>query len=98
MEVRTVADNDDDLLDSVTSMADRMGLKGRERTSYIHEHMTRSGYRAVPNYVKDEGDDDDDDEPSGFFRGSRSRGSRSRDDDDRPSRRSRNRDRDDWYS
>jgi hypothetical protein len=104
MEVRTVAvdKDDDDMFDTVSSMADRIGLKGKERTSYIHEHMTRSGYRAVPNYVKDDGDDDDDDDSGGFFRGSDKRRSRSRDDDDddRGSRRSR-RSRgggDDWYN
>lgn len=82
-----MTDKDDDLLDSVTAMADRLKLKGKERGSYIHEHMTRSGYKAVPNYVRDDGDDDDDDDSSSFFggkRGSRSgsRRSRRRDDDD----------------
>jgi hypothetical protein len=81
--------DDDDLYDTVSSMADRLKLKGKERGSYIHEHMTRSGYRAVPNYVKADDDDDDDDSGSGFFGGSRRRSgsssrsrSRSRDDDD----------------
>jgi hypothetical protein len=87
-----VADSkdDDDLYDTVSAMADRLKLKGKERGTYIHEHMTRSGYRAVPNYVKADDDDDDDDGGSGFFGGSRrrsgsssgSRSRRSRDDDD----------------
>jgi hypothetical protein len=83
--VTTMADKDDDLLDSVTAMAERLGLKGKERTTYIHEHMTRSGYRAVPQYVKAD-DDDDDDGGSGFFGSGRKRKpsghKRSRDDDD----------------
>ena len=79
--------DDDDLFDSVSSMADRLKLKGKERTTYIHEHMTRGGYKAVPNYVKADDDDDDDDSGSPFFgsrRGNRSgsRRSRRRDDDD----------------
>jgi S-adenosylmethionine:tRNA-ribosyltransferase-isomerase (queuine synthetase) len=84
-----MSDKDDDLLDSVNAMADRLKLKGKERTTYVHEHMTRSGYRAVPNYVKSEDDDDDDDGGSTFFgkrsgsgSGSGSRRSRSRRDDD----------------
>jgi hypothetical protein len=93
MEGRTVADKDDDLFDSVSAMAERMGLKGSERRRYIHEHMTRSGYRAEPTYVRDDGDDDDDDNGSGFFAGKRRQGRR---DDDRSSRR--RRDDDDWYS
>jgi len=82
-----VADKDDDLLDQVTGMADRLKLSGKERSTYIHEHMTRGGYKAVPNYVLADDDDDDDDKGSGFFSGggrrSRDRGrSRSRSDDD----------------
>lgn len=57
-----MADKDDDLFDNVNSMADRLKLKGQERTKYVHDHMTRGGYRAVPQYVPaDDGDDDDDD-------------------------------------
>ena len=83
-----MADKDDDLLDQVTGMADRLKLSGKERQTYIHEHMTRGGYKAVPNYVlADDDDDDDDDKGSGFFSGggrrSRDRGrSRSRSNDD----------------
>jgi hypothetical protein len=94
-----MADKDDDLLESVTAMADRLKLKGKERSQYIHEHMTRSGYRAIPTYVKDNNDDDDD-ESTGFFGGKRRSRSRSDDDDDdrdRSSSRRRRRDNDDWY-
>ena len=81
---------DDDLYESVTKMADRLKLKGKDRGTYVHEHMTRGGYRAVPNYVKDDGDDDDDESGSPFFGGKRkgsgsgssSRRRRSNDDDD----------------
>jgi hypothetical protein len=95
-----VADkNDDDLYDSVAAMADRLGLKGRERSTYVHEHMTRGGYRAVPNYVKADDGDDDDDHGSGFFGSSRSR-RRSSGDANRSGSRSRRSqsDDDDWYN
>lgn len=102
-----MADNDDDLHDKVTEMADRMGLKGNERRKYVHDHMTRSGYRMEPTYVPDDdrdGDDDDDDPP--FFGRSRSARSssrsRNRDDDNdrggRSPRRGRSRSDDNWYS
>jgi hypothetical protein len=101
-----MADQDDDLHDSVTAMADRLGLKGNDRRRYVHEHMTRSGYRMEPTYVPDtDTDDDDDDDGSPFFGKSRSRSSsrsRGRDDDDdrghRSPRRGRNRSDDNWYS
>ena len=47
-----MADNDDDFFDAVQSMADRLGLEGEDRAKYVHEHMTRGGYDAVPQYVK----------------------------------------------
>lgn len=86
---------DDSLFDDVSSMADRIGLKGQDRQRYIHEHMTRSGYRAVPNYVRDEGEDEEGEEDSGFF-GSRRRSNRDRDTDGGRSER-RRRGSDDWY-
>jgi hypothetical protein len=95
-----VAENNDDMHERVSEMADRLGLKGQERRKYVHEHMTRGGYRMEPTYVPADGDDDDDD-GGGFF-DSRSRRRSSRDDDDgRSSRRRstssrRSRD-DDWY-
>jgi hypothetical protein len=88
-----MADKDDDLLDTVNAMADRMGLEGKERRTYVHEHMTRGGYRAVPTYVKGT-DDDDDDDSSTFFGSKRKRKDSDRDSDRR--RRS-SRDDDDWY-
>jgi hypothetical protein len=85
-----VANNDkeDDLYDLVTGMADRLKLEGSERSKYVHDHMTRGGYKAVPNYVLADDDDKDDKDSSPFFGGGgrkRSR-SRSRSDDD------------DWYA
>lgn len=75
-------DNGDDDYAHVSAMADRLKLKGRDRSKYIHDHMTGFGYKMVPSYVRDEDDDD-----GGRFRfggGSRSggRSSRSREDDD----------------
>jgi hypothetical protein len=85
-------DDNDDLFSTVTGMADRLKLSGKERQTYIHEHMTRSGYRMEPTYVPGDDDDDDDSSGGGFF-GSGSRNpSRSR---SRSSGRSRGRSRDD---
>jgi hypothetical protein len=53
----------DDFLTQVKSMAARMGLEGKDEQKYVHEHMTRAGYRMVPSYVLDDetgGDDDKD--------------------------------------
>lgn len=77
-------DKDDENEDyaSVTRMADRLKLKGRDRSKYIHDHMTGFGYRMVPSYVRE---DDDNDSDTRFFGGrsrSSSRSRRSRDDDD----------------
>jgi hypothetical protein len=38
----------------VTSMADRLGLKDKERTQYIHEHMTGLGYEPRTSYHRSE--------------------------------------------
>ncbi len=40
-------EEEDDLYDAVCAMADRMGIKGKERTAYIHDHMTQGGYEQV---------------------------------------------------
>jgi hypothetical protein len=40
-------EDEDNLFDSVTAMADRMGLKGDKRATYIHDHMTQGGYQQV---------------------------------------------------
>jgi hypothetical protein len=93
--------DDDDLFDSVSAMADRIGLSGREKSRYIHEHMTRGGYRAVPSYVRDEGEDDDDDDGSStFFGGRRRRPTRDQESGGHGSgtRRRRSNDDEDWYS
>jgi hypothetical protein len=89
-ETRTVVANgkDDDLYDVVSGMADRIGLEGKERSQYIHNHMTRGGYRAVPNYVKDDGEGKDEDTGGGFFASS----SRRKRSDQRKSS-----DEEDWY-
>lgn len=62
-----MADQDkDDFLDTVVNMAERLGLEGDDRGKYVHEHMTRAGYRMVPSYVKeDEGDSGNE---GGFFK------------------------------
>ena len=92
-----MADNEEDTLyDDVSAMADRIGLKGPDKQKYIHEHMTRSGYRAIPTYVRADEDEEDeeDDSGSGFFGSGKKR--------KRPpaegGRRSRGSGSDDWYS
>jgi hypothetical protein len=40
-------EEEDDLYDSVIAMADRMGIKGKDRQAYIHDHMTQGGYEQV---------------------------------------------------
>lgn len=91
-----MADDQDDFYDSVAAMAERMGLKGKERERYIHEHMTRSGYRAVPTYVLDEGDEEDSEDDGGFFgSGGRRRPQERRDRSGGRPRRPRSDD--DWY-
>lgn len=97
-----MADQEEDsLFDDVSNMADRIGLKGKDKERYIHEHMTRGGYDAVPSYVRREDDDEsEEDGGSGFFGSSgRGRGSQRREREDdrggrRPPRRSSD---DDWY-
>lgn len=69
-------EENDDLHDIVTKMADRLKLKGSERTKYIHDHMTRGGYKAVPNYVRADEEDEEDRDDTPFF----SRRRRNRDD------------------
>jgi hypothetical protein len=86
-------DEEDDLFDSVSQMADRMGLKGDKRAVYIHDHMTQGGYQQVQtrdSYTKiqqQESDDGDSGNRWGFGRGggggsSRRSARNSRDDDD----------------
>jgi hypothetical protein len=41
------SEDDDDLFDRVTDMADRMGLQGEKRATYIDDHMTQGGYSRV---------------------------------------------------
>ena len=92
-----MADREEDsLYDDVSAMADRLKLTGSDKRRYIHEHMTRSGYKAVPTYVLAEDEDEEEEEESGFF-GSGKR--RPREHRDRQGGRSRRpRDDDDWYS
>jgi hypothetical protein len=58
-------ENEDGFFAQVEAMAERLGLTGDDRQKYVHEHMTRGGYRMVPSYVKD--DDEGDTGGSDFF-------------------------------
>jgi hypothetical protein len=40
-------DEEDDLYESVSAMADRMGLKDDKRATYIDDHMLQGGYTRV---------------------------------------------------
>lgn len=84
---RPNGDEDDDFFDRVEEMAEHLGMKGREKEQYIHEHMTRGGYRRVQSrdsYKRVERNDEEEERGSGFFnRGGRDRGRRRNDDDDR---------------
>jgi hypothetical protein len=59
--------------DYVTKMADRLKLKGKDRETYIHDHMTGLGYKAKVSYAKD--DEGDGDNVRRFGLGSRRTGS-----------------------
>ena len=89
-------DDDDDLIGTVSGMADRLKLSGKERQTYIHEHMTRSGYRMEPTYVPGGDDDDDDDRSAGGFFSSGSRSSSRNRSRSSSRNRGRTRDDDDW--
>src|SRR5277367_4661019 len=75
-------EDEDNLFDSVTAMADRMGLKGDKRTVYIHDHMTQGGYQQVQTResytrIKQEEDDDQGGDANKWgFGGGRGGGSR----------------------
>jgi hypothetical protein len=90
-----MADADEnDLYEAVNAMADRIGMNDpKERQRYVHEHMTRAGYDAVPTYVRREEENDDSSSQSGGFFGGRSR----RPAPDRP-RRERPSATEDWYN
>jgi hypothetical protein len=55
-------EEEDPTFDEVSAMADRLGLKGRDRQSYIDDHMTGLGYDAVQSrsaYVKRQEQEED---------------------------------------
>jgi hypothetical protein len=81
-------DDDDDTFDRVSDLADRLGLKGKDRDRYIHNHMEDMGYGRVTTKESYQKKHDDDDEKEGrqdryLGRSRRSSGgnSRSRGDD-----------------
>lgn len=63
-------------LEAVNKAADRLKLKGRDRSEYVHKHMTGYGYKSRRSYFRDE--DDEGGSGGGFF----ARKSRRDDDDD----------------
>lgn len=56
-----------DFLAAIDDLADTLNLEGDERSKYVHEHMTRAGYKATVSYV--DGDDENDDGDNGSFFG-----------------------------
>jgi hypothetical protein len=56
---------EDGFFDQVSAMAERLGLTDDDRAKYVHDHMTRAGYKMVPSYIlEDEGQESGSD----FFR------------------------------
>jgi hypothetical protein len=73
-----MADEDAELtkdLNSIKRMAVRLKLEGGDLSRYIHEHMTKLGYKAERTYTRPKSADK---KGSGFFGGGKS----SDDDDD----------------
>jgi hypothetical protein len=55
-------DDEDDTFERVSDLAERLGLKGKDRDRYIHNHMEDMGYARVTSkesYQKKRDDDDD---------------------------------------
>jgi hypothetical protein len=84
-------EDEDSTFDEVVGMADRLGLKGKGRMTYIDDHMMQLGYTPVQSresYVKAQQDEGEEEAGSagrwGFGRGGgRSGGNRrGRNDDD----------------
>lgn len=83
------SDEEDVTFDEISSMADRLGLKGEARTNYIHDHMVQLGYDAVQSrdsYVRRQEEPDQGSTGRwGFGSGGRNQGrqgGRNRDNDD----------------
>jgi hypothetical protein len=82
-------DDEDNTFDEVVGMANRLGLKGKGRMTYIDDHMMQLGYTPVQSresYVKAQQDEGEEEAGSsgrwGFGDGKRGRNSRRRNDDD----------------
>jgi hypothetical protein len=65
----------------VTASAERLKLKGKEKATYIHEHMTGFGYKPQTSYIHPD-DDDDENDSGGRFGLGRRNSNRTDDDDD----------------
>lgn len=63
---RSQEDTDNDYR-SISGMADRLGLKGEERSRYLHKHMTTLGHKPQTRYVPGGDDKSDDDSGSDDF-------------------------------
>lgn len=59
-------DTDNDFR-SISGMADRLGLKGEERSRYTHKHMTKLGHKPQTRYVPGEDEKSDSDSDDDFF-------------------------------
>jgi hypothetical protein len=84
---RASQDDVDADFDSVSALADRMGLKDEEKDRYVHKHMTGLGHKSVRSYAPNDSDDSDDDDD---FLPRRSRNNNGR------NKSRHNRDDDDW--
>jgi hypothetical protein len=65
-------EEEDNLFDEVTRMADRMGLEGEKRYTYIDDHMMNGGYERVQSrdsYARSRQGDDEDESGGGRWFG-----------------------------
>jgi hypothetical protein len=70
-------EEDDNLFDAVSAMADRMGLSGEKRSNYIDDHMTQAGYQRIQSrdsYARIREQDDEDESGGNRWFGSSGRG------------------------
>lgn len=56
-------------LESFQAIAKRLGLKGKEATDYVHEHMIKLGYKAETSVRYLPGKDAGGGSGSGWFKG-----------------------------
>lgn len=65
MAKRVSQEDTDNDFKSVSALAERLGLTGEAKDSYVHRHMSKLGHKSqrryVPGEAKSSSSDDDDD-------------------------------------